>query len=97
MAPKSSLGETSENIFVFYTIIMIKLDIATLVFFYILFSAIFILIGWLSFSYRGAKRHSIKERDYLWKCSVCFHIYVDSRHEEISRCPLCDSYNKKVV
>ncbi len=75
---------------------MIHLDIAALIFCYILFSSIIIFIFWLMFGYKGIKKgYSRKDTDYIWKCSVCLHIYVDSRHEDISTCPLCGSYNKR--
>ena len=41
------------------------------------------------------KRYLPKDIDYIWKCSVCAHIYVDSKHEGMSTCPLCGSYNKR--
>jgi len=73
---------------------MIKLDIGTLIFFYTFFSAIIILFIWVLSGGRkdGAR---LKKIDYIWKCSVCSHIYVDSRREDMSACPLCGSYNKK--
>lgn len=74
---------------------MIKLDISTLIFFYILFSVIFILIAWLVVGYKGRKNHLARDKDYIWKCSVCFHNYIDSRHDDLSICPLCGSYNKR--
>ncbi len=76
---------------------MIKLDISTLVFFYILLSAIIILVIWLIGGYKGTKRFSAKDVDYIWKCSVCSHVYVASKHEDMSVCPLCGSYNKREV
>ncbi|MFA6320841.1 MAG: hypothetical protein WCY36_03180 [Candidatus Omnitrophota bacterium] len=74
---------------------MIKLDISTLIFFYTLFSAITILVVWYLFGHKRAPRQIGKDMDYTWKCSVCFHSYIDSKHDEISVCPLCGSYNKK--
>ena len=74
---------------------MIKLDVSALIFLYILFSGISILIGWLILGYRGMKRFEPKEIDYIRKCSVCSHIYIDSYHEAMSVCPLCGRYNKK--
>lgn len=74
---------------------MIKLELATLIFFYILFSVIGILVIWVFFGYKGIKRPPAKEMDYIWKCSVCLNDYIDSKHEDISICPLCGSYNKK--
>ena len=74
---------------------MIRLDISTLIFFYTLFSAIIILLIWFLFGHKKAGRPIGKDMDYIWKCSVCFHSYIDSKHDEISVCPLCGSYNKK--
>lgn len=74
---------------------MIKLDIGTLILVYILFSVIIILISWLFFSYKKSRRPLVKDVDYIWKCSVCLNTYIDSRHEDISICPMCGSYNKK--
>lgn len=74
---------------------MIKIDINTLLFFYILFSVIIILIIWAISSYKKAREFREKEEDPIWKCQVCFNTYVDSKHEDISSCPLCGSYNRK--
>jgi len=74
---------------------MIKIDITTLIFFYILFSVIIILIIWAISGYRRARNFPGRDNDSIWKCSVCFHVYVDSKHKDISNCPLCGSYNRK--
>jgi hypothetical protein len=74
---------------------MLKLDIAGIIFFYILSSAMTLLIVWAVLGYKGLKSVSPKDIEYIWKCSVCFNTYLDSRHEDISVCPLCGSYNKK--
>lgn len=79
-------------------IIMIKLDISTLVFFYTLFSAAIILVIWLFSGYRNARRRETKnETDYIWKCSVCYHSYINSKDDQMVVCPLCGSYNKREV
>ncbi|MFA5146312.1 MAG: hypothetical protein WC515_02900 [Candidatus Omnitrophota bacterium] len=74
---------------------MIKLDISALIFFYMLSSAVIILIVWAVSGERKRGRSAGKEAGYIWKCSVCFHNYIDSKHEDISLCPVCGSYNKK--
>ena len=77
---------------------MIRLDISTLVFFYTLFSAAIVLVIWLFSGYRTARRGTVnKEADYIWRCSVCYHPYIDSKDDQMSICPLCGSYNKKEV
>lgn len=74
---------------------MIKIDISLLIFFYIFFSAIIILFVWVIAGYREKKDISPKDIEYIWKCKVCSNVYIDSRHEDMSECPLCGSYNKR--
>jgi len=75
---------------------MIKLDISTLTFFYILFSVVLLAGLWMLFGHKGMRRPPARRpEDYIWRCSVCSHNYIDSKHEDISICPLCGSYNKK--
>ena len=74
---------------------MIELSISNLIFFYTICSVIIILIIWVVFGYRRMRTVTPKDIDYIWKCSVCFHAYIDSKHEDISVCPQCGSYNKR--
>lgn len=74
---------------------MIKLDITTFVFLYIACSAIAIFVIWIVFGYREMKKATPKYTEYLWKCSVCAHTYIDSKHVDMSACPLCGSYNRR--
>jgi len=74
---------------------MIRLTISWLIFFYTLSSVIILIIIWIISNYKEMKRVAPKEFNHIWKCSVCFNDYVDSKHEDISVCPLCGSYNKK--
>ena len=76
---------------------MIRIDIASLVFFYILFSVIAIFAVWAVLGYKRMRSGSGlgNDTELIWKCSVCFHNYVDSLHDDISVCPLCGSYNKR--
>ncbi|OGW94225.1 MAG: hypothetical protein A3G36_04500 [Omnitrophica bacterium RIFCSPLOWO2_12_FULL_45_13] len=76
---------------------MIKTDITTLVFFYILFSVIGIFIIWTILGYKSMRGilGNEKSTEQIWKCSICFHTYIDSLHDDISVCPLCGSYNKR--
>jgi len=74
---------------------MIRLDISTIIFLYILISAIIILVIWWLFGYKGMKRNPQRDTDYIWICSVCLHNYIDSKLKDISICPVCGSYNKK--
>jgi len=74
---------------------MIKLDIQSVIFFYVCFTFLSILTLWL-FSRQGP-RMKIGRGDevYTWKCSICSHDYIDSKGDDISTCPVCGSYNKR--
>lgn len=74
---------------------MIRLTVSWLIFFYTLGSVIIILLIWIISEYSQRKKLALRDIDNIWKCSVCFNDYVDSKHEDISACPLCGSYNKK--
>ncbi len=74
---------------------MIKLDISSLIFFHILFTVITVLIIWLLSALGNTKRFTPKDVEFIWKCALCANVYVDSKHEEMSICPLCGSYNKR--
>ena len=74
---------------------MIKLTVSWLIFLYTLFSVIIILLIWIISNHRERRKVVLRDIDNIWKCSVCFNDYVDSKSEDISVCPLCGSYNKK--
>ncbi|MDD5495631.1 MAG: hypothetical protein PHP46_00850 [Candidatus Omnitrophica bacterium] len=74
---------------------MIKLDITTAIFIYVLFSVIITLLIWIIYGYKGIRTVAAKDIEFIWKCPVCYNTYIDSKHEDISVCPLCGSYNKK--
>ncbi|MCM8761902.1 MAG: hypothetical protein NC905_02770 [Candidatus Omnitrophica bacterium] len=73
---------------------MIKIEINLAVALYLGISIIILLI-WIVFEYRKDKR--VKEKNYnnLWQCPICFHIYIDSRAETISRCPKCNTLHRR--
>ncbi|MBD3380474.1 MAG: hypothetical protein GF408_08455 [Candidatus Omnitrophica bacterium] len=75
---------------------MVKLDISMALFFYLLFTAVFMLIVWSFFDLgTGLKSYGSDEK-YIWHCPICAYNYIDSRNEEISVCPRCKSYNQRV-
>lgn len=74
---------------------MIRLTVSNVIFLYTLFSVVITLVVWIISGYRLPRRVLPKEVEYIWKCSVCFNTYIDSKHDDISVCPLCGSYNKR--
>jgi hypothetical protein len=74
---------------------MIKVDLSTALFLYLLFTAVAILIMWSFFNFGTKLKTFGSEEKYIWHCSICAHTYVDSKHENISPCPRCGSYNQR--
>lgn len=75
---------------------MIKLDISMALFFYLLFTAVFMLVVWSFFDLGTRLKSYSSDEKYIWHCSICAYNYIDSRHDEISICPRCKSYNQRV-
>ena len=74
---------------------MIKLDIQTVIFYYVCISLTVLMALWL-FSDRGRKLNIGDKKDTsVWKCGICLHDYIDSTSEDMSVCPMCGSYNKR--
>jgi len=76
---------------------MIRVDISTALFLYLLVSTVFVLLAWAFFDFGTKLRNFSSEEKYIWSCSICGLTYIDSRHEEISRCPRCHSYNERIT
>ena len=74
---------------------MIELDISQAVFLYLFFSVIGILILWIFFEERFKFVYFREEDVYVWQCNICAYAYVDSKGEDISRCPRCSSFNSR--
>jgi uncharacterized protein with PIN domain len=72
---------------------MITLDISEAIFLYLLFSVIGILILWIFFEERLKFIYFREEDVYIWQCDICAYTYIDSINKEISRCPICNSFN----
>ncbi len=75
---------------------MIKLDISMALFVYLLVSTIFILIVWAFFNFGTKLKTFGSDEKYIWHCSICMLTYVDSKGEDISCCPRCESFNEKI-
>lgn len=73
---------------------MVRLDISTAVSLYLVFSVVILLFLWALMGREKEDRLEV-ERTFIWECAICTFTYVDSRHDEISRCPRCNSLNKR--
>jgi hypothetical protein len=74
---------------------MFKLDLSAAICLYLSISIVGLFVGWLFLERRGAFKRYTRDEEYIWQCSICSHTYVDSKHELLSLCPVCKSYNKK--
>ena len=74
---------------------MIRLTFSAAIGLYVFLSVFGLLVIWLGFERSGTvKRISFAER-HLWHCEVCVTPYVDSRSDDLSRCPHCGSLNRR--
>ena len=74
---------------------MIRVDVSTAVFLYVMFSLLAIFFFWIVFEKKAILPKFVREEADVWECAICAYTYVDSQHQEISQCPQCKSYNKK--
>ena len=74
---------------------MIRVDVSTAVFLYVMSSLLVIFFLWIIFEKSAVLPKFVREEADVWECSICAYTYVDSTHHEISQCPQCKSYNKK--
>jgi len=76
---------------------MIKIDLSMALFFYLFFSVIFVLLSWVFINLGTRMRSYSSEEQYIWHCSICSNTYIDSKSDDISKCPRCGSYIEKEV
>ncbi|RKY42684.1 MAG: hypothetical protein DRP85_02100 [Candidatus Makaraimicrobium thalassicum] len=75
---------------------MIRMDISMVLFLYLLFTAVLTLIIWSFFSFGTKLKTFSSDEKHVWHCSICSFTYIDSRHDELSKCPRCGSYNQRM-
>jgi len=64
-------------------------------FFYLFFNVIGVLLLWIFFNFKTKNISIKKDEDYIWRCSICANVYVDSINDDMSKCPQCSSFNSK--
>jgi len=74
---------------------MIKIEFSLAIAMYLIFTVCLILILWLLFERKKQKVSVSLEKGFFWQCNVCTYVYVDTTHNVISKCPRCESFNKK--
>lgn len=71
---------------------MIRLELSTAITLYLFCSVVIILVLWILFEYRRGGKKYFSGNKHIWHCNICDNTYVDSKREELSRCPRCGSY-----
>ena len=73
---------------------MIKIEFSLAVSLYLILTACAILL-WGVFERKKSFSGLSSDKNFFWQCNICTYVYVDSRHNLISKCPRCESFNKK--
>lgn len=74
---------------------MIPVSIATAVLIYLTVTLLGVIIVWVRFERsRSFKKYQVHPKE-VWNCSVCTYTYVDSLHQDLSKCPQCKSWNRR--
>jgi len=74
---------------------MIRVDLSAAVAVYLVLWIFGFLAAWAILERKGKLKGYATDARYVWHCRICTHTYIDSISEEISRCPLCNSYNER--
>jgi rubrerythrin len=71
----------------------VTLKLEWILFFFLLLPLSVIIALWVS---SGKARHEDRQADKakVLECEICCGVYRVDNREEISKCPLCGSYNK---
>lgn len=74
---------------------MIKLDISTALFLFLFGTVILVLFFW-AFTEKRSKFGGFGSlRKDVWHCSICKYMYINPEPGDFSRCPQCNSINKR--
>ncbi|MCX8066129.1 MAG: hypothetical protein N3G21_13335 [Candidatus Hydrogenedentes bacterium] len=63
---------------------------------FIIFSLLVLILSailWYFSEVNARRIYSFYKDQYVWKCSYCAFVYLDTESEEISKCPRCNSFN----
>ena len=74
---------------------MIELSQATALLLYLGITLAAILSIWISSHYRSRKRRFMPLEKELNACEFCHFAYLDTGSKPVTRCPRCNSYNKR--
>ena len=75
---------------------MIRVALPYLIFIPFLFTLVAVFLASVYYSARRETPKIKGARARIYRCAVCFHVYVDSRDVPLARCPRCGCLNEAV-
>lgn len=74
---------------------MIKIEFSLAIALYLILTVCLILVLWMCMEKKRVLSSFSSEKRFFWQCDICTYLYVDTRHNIISQCPRCGSYNRR--
>jgi len=75
---------------------MISASLTEVIVIPMLFHLVVILICWLYYQLRKSAPELVRTHHRIYRCQVCGHVYVDSRHVPLARCGKCGCLNEAI-
>jgi len=75
---------------------MISVPLPYLIFIPFLFTLVLLFLGALYYAARGPASAVKMSRPRIYRCTVCSHVYIDTRDVPLARCPRCACLNEAV-
>lgn len=74
---------------------MIRLELTAAIAVYTFITVVGVLLLWVFFGMEKKSKKYTSFKKNIWQCRVCMYNYIDSKHDVISKCPQCGSFNKR--
>ena len=72
-----------------------EVTIAHMILIPLFFALAGIFFCWLYYVMRRPARHRVGTAN-IYRCQICYHVYLDQRDVPLSRCPRCGCLNEAV-
>lgn len=73
---------------------MIHVSLSTIVLLPLITGLLAILVWWIYYGVRDARRQAPVRQERIYRCAVCNHVYVDARNVPLARCTRCGCLNE---
>jgi len=75
---------------------MIEINFPLAVALYLVIFLVAVFFLWL-LGRKQKNKELFLDQKFIWFCSVCTYTYINTKEDNISVCPRCGSYNKKLL